>query len=223
MSAWVAIDFETANEFRGSPCAVALVAVRDGIVVDQLVTYVQPPPSRSSFSPFNMSIHGITPAMVADAPTWPEALAAILQFIDGRTLVARSTCCRRARPQALGPGRNAQWEATEGSGVPGHRPLHRAHCRARLPPALGVDRGSTTSAGSTWVAHSTARRDRDAWPPLVATPTITGEALASAHRRSLSCRLIRLGTGTVAEVCQRFWSRTVAAERVPSVSDLESV
>jgi DNA polymerase-3 subunit epsilon len=90
MSAWVAIDFETANEFRGSPCAVALVAVRDGIVVDQLVTYIQPPPSRSSFSPFNMSIHGISPAMVAGAPTWPEALAAILRFVDGRTLVAHN-------------------------------------------------------------------------------------------------------------------------------------
>src|SRR5262245_21692584 len=90
MSAWVAIDFETANEYRGSPCAVALVAVRDGNVVDQLVTYIQPPPSCNYFSSFCVSLHGITANKVADGPTWPAALRTILEFVDGRTLVAHN-------------------------------------------------------------------------------------------------------------------------------------
>jgi len=31
---FTAIDFETANHHRGSPCAVGLARVRDGVVVE---------------------------------------------------------------------------------------------------------------------------------------------------------------------------------------------
>ena len=31
---FVALDFETANRFRGSPCAIGLAVVRDGKIVD---------------------------------------------------------------------------------------------------------------------------------------------------------------------------------------------
>ncbi|HET8877955.1 MAG TPA: exonuclease, partial [Arthrobacter sp.] len=32
---FTAIDFETANGFRGSPCAVGLTKVRGGVVVEE--------------------------------------------------------------------------------------------------------------------------------------------------------------------------------------------
>jgi DNA polymerase III epsilon subunit-like protein len=90
MSSWVAIDFETANEYRGSPCAVALVAVRDHQVVERYVTYIKPPPSVGRFSPFCVSLHGITASKVQAAPTWPDALTEIIRFVGERPIVAHN-------------------------------------------------------------------------------------------------------------------------------------
>jgi DNA polymerase III epsilon subunit-like protein len=90
MTSWVAIDFETANEYRGSPCAVAMVAVQDDKVVERYTTYIQPPPSTAYFSPFCVSLHGITPRHVQSAPTWPQALKEIVEFIDDRPVVAHN-------------------------------------------------------------------------------------------------------------------------------------
>ena len=67
---FVAIDFETANERRDSACAVAIAIVRGG-EIETRSWLLRPPDMR--FSPFNIRVHGITPAMVQRAPTWGEA------------------------------------------------------------------------------------------------------------------------------------------------------
>jgi DNA polymerase-3 subunit epsilon len=67
---YTAMDFETANSYRGSPCAVGLVRVRDGEVVDQVRWLMRPPADVDHFDPFNVSIHGITADMVRDEPRW---------------------------------------------------------------------------------------------------------------------------------------------------------
>ena len=67
---FTAIDFETANADRGSVCAVGLAMVENGDVVGRLRQLIRPEPLY--FDPFNVSIHGITPADVASAPTFPE-------------------------------------------------------------------------------------------------------------------------------------------------------
>src|SRR5256886_1396313 len=90
MGSWVAIDFETANEYRGSPCAVALVAVKDDQIIERFATFIQPPPTVAYFSPFCVSLHGITAARVRDAPTWPQALTMIERFVAGRVVVAHN-------------------------------------------------------------------------------------------------------------------------------------
>ena len=90
MTSWVAIDFETANEHRGSPCAVALVAMQGSDIVQRYTTYIQPPPSVAYFSPFCVAVHGITANDVRRAPIWPEALDQIMRFIDGRPVVAHN-------------------------------------------------------------------------------------------------------------------------------------
>ena len=53
---WVAIDFETANSFRGCPCAVGMAAVEEGRVVDRFTTLIQPPEAYSHFDGFNIAI-----------------------------------------------------------------------------------------------------------------------------------------------------------------------
>ncbi|GAA0973159.1 hypothetical protein GCM10009551_002810 [Nocardiopsis tropica] len=87
---WTAIDFETANHDRGSACAVGLVRVRDGAVVDRFTTLIRPPRQVDFFSRHNIAVHGITAADVADAPGWPEAHARIVEFADGDPLVAHN-------------------------------------------------------------------------------------------------------------------------------------
>ena len=85
---YCAIDFETANWFRGSPCAVGLVKVVDGAVVDARRYLMRPPEGCDEFDEFNISLHGITPEMVRDEPRFAQRLPQILAFADGLPLVA---------------------------------------------------------------------------------------------------------------------------------------
>lgn len=87
---FTAIDFETANSFRGSPCAVGLVRVRDGKPVDERRWLIRPPEPVDHFDGFNTMIHGIDSAMVADAPRWRQVLPAILDYIDEDVVVAHN-------------------------------------------------------------------------------------------------------------------------------------
>ncbi len=87
---FTAIDFETANSYRGSPCSVGLVKVRDGVVVDERHWLIKPPSQVSHFDPFNVRMHGITPDMVAKAPAWREVLPQIVQFVGGDVVVAHN-------------------------------------------------------------------------------------------------------------------------------------
>lgn len=89
-SSWVAIDFETANEHRGSPCAFGMTKVVEGRIADSWGTLIQPPSSLGNFNPFNVAIHGITSADVATAPVWAAALADVVAFADGLPLVAHN-------------------------------------------------------------------------------------------------------------------------------------
>jgi len=87
---FTAIDFETANGSSASPCAVGLVKVAEGKVVDTFSTLIQPPYPHDWFATGNIKIHGIRPADVADAPSWEEALAEMVAFISGDDLIAHN-------------------------------------------------------------------------------------------------------------------------------------
>lgn len=82
MSSFVAIDFETANAKRISPCSVGLVKVVDNIVVDAFYSLINP--ETTEWTQIAFSIHGITPAHVKGFPNfskiWDEEM---WPFIDG--------------------------------------------------------------------------------------------------------------------------------------------
>lgn len=84
---WVAIDFETAS-FRGTPCAVGLVEVDGGRIVNRHSWLIRPPVFE--FWSFNVALHGITPEMCRNAPSWSDSLAEIVGIVDGRPLVAHN-------------------------------------------------------------------------------------------------------------------------------------
>jgi DNA polymerase-3 subunit epsilon len=97
---FAAIDFETADYGRDSACAVALVKVENGRIVDRVSSLIRPPRSEFVFT----YIHGITWDMVRNAPSfaqlWPQLslwlrgvqfLAAHNASFDRAVLEA---CCR---------------------------------------------------------------------------------------------------------------------------------
>ena len=87
---FTAIDFETANNSPASPCAVGLVKVREGKIVDGLATLIVPPFPNNYFNPGNIKVHGIRPSDIDDAPTWPEVLPLLLAFVGDDVLIAHN-------------------------------------------------------------------------------------------------------------------------------------
>jgi DNA polymerase-3 subunit epsilon len=87
---FTAIDFETANGSPASPCAVGLVKVRDGKLVDGLAMLFQPPYPHNWFHEGNIKVHGIRPADVDDAISWDQALGLLLNFAGDDVLVAHN-------------------------------------------------------------------------------------------------------------------------------------
>ena len=88
---FTAIDFETANSFSGSICAVGLAVVEDGAIIEKKYWLVRPHGDHDYFDPFNIWIHGITPDMVRDANTWDTLYAAeILPRISGTVVAAHN-------------------------------------------------------------------------------------------------------------------------------------
>ncbi|BBZ51996.1 3'-5' exoribonuclease [Mycobacterium heidelbergense] len=87
---YVAIDFETANSYRGSPCAVGLVRVRDGRPVAEHSWLIRPPEEVDYFDGYNTWIHGITADMVADKPRWKEVLPHLMDFVGDDIVIAHN-------------------------------------------------------------------------------------------------------------------------------------
>jgi DNA polymerase-3 subunit epsilon len=87
---FTAIDFETANGSPASACAVGLVKVRNGKIVDTFSTLINPPTGWWDFHPGNIRIHGISPKDVEHAPAWLEVLEQVSVFLDGDVLIAHN-------------------------------------------------------------------------------------------------------------------------------------
>ena len=73
---FVAIDFETANEDRGSACEIGLVRFSGGQAVDRFQSLIY----QDYFNPFNVSLHGITEKQVARAPAFDDVWAEAENF-----------------------------------------------------------------------------------------------------------------------------------------------
>jgi DNA polymerase III subunit epsilon len=87
---FTAIDFETANASSASACAVGLVRVRGGRVVDTAAWLIKPPPGHDRFFELNIDIHGIRSDDVADALGWSDQLDRLLEFVGDDVLVAHN-------------------------------------------------------------------------------------------------------------------------------------
>lgn len=91
MQPFVAIDFETANNARGSACAVGAVRFdAAGLPGRRVVSLLRPHPSVANFLPINISIHGIHPSQVVNAPEWDVVFAQVAELAEDLPLVAHN-------------------------------------------------------------------------------------------------------------------------------------
>jgi DNA polymerase-3 subunit epsilon len=88
MPNFVAIDFETATSESSSACAVGIVTVEQGIIVDQYYTLIQPPDNLYSFG--NINCHGITPDQTRYEPTFDDIYPAMAQRLANKKIVAHN-------------------------------------------------------------------------------------------------------------------------------------
>ncbi len=84
----VALDFETANASRASPCAVGLVWLHGGQVAHRAYRLVKPLDNR--FDPGNIRVHGIHPGDVDLEPEFPAVWAELAPLVEGRVLLAHN-------------------------------------------------------------------------------------------------------------------------------------
>ena len=99
---FVAIDFETADYYRDSACAVALVRVEQGQITERAHALIRPPRSQFMFT----SLHGIAWRHVKDQPDFAGVWQRLQPLLRGVTYLAahnapfdRSvlrTCCEAA-------------------------------------------------------------------------------------------------------------------------------
>ena len=85
---FIAVDFETANERRGSACSVGLAWIEDNAVVRVEERLIRPKEMR--FSGFNIAIHGIHPEQVEDAPEFPEVMDEFVQDFRSAMMIAHN-------------------------------------------------------------------------------------------------------------------------------------
>lgn len=88
---FVVLDFETANEMRASACQIGLIKMdENGEVIDSLVRLIKPDEGFEHFQPINVSVHGITPELVAGAPRMKDLASEILTFIGDLPVISHN-------------------------------------------------------------------------------------------------------------------------------------
>lgn len=107
---FVVIDIETANPDLGSICQIGVAIFSDGKFSESWSSLVNP---KDYFDDLNVSIHGITKAMVSSAPTWPEVHEKIKsnysnQIVASHTPFDRTAIRRACEKNGLEPF-GCQW------------------------------------------------------------------------------------------------------------------
>jgi DNA polymerase-3 subunit epsilon len=88
---FAALDFETANGFTGSICAIGLVIVEDGSITDKKYWLIKPHREYNYFDPFNVMIHGITAGMVKHSEEFDAIYTReLLPLIRDRIVIAHN-------------------------------------------------------------------------------------------------------------------------------------
>lgn len=85
---FVAIDFETMTSDLSSPCSVGLVKVVNNVIYQQFYSLIKFIPKEGD--KLNTFVHGITPEMIANAPTMEDIWPLMMGMCEGIPLVCHN-------------------------------------------------------------------------------------------------------------------------------------
>jgi DNA polymerase-3 subunit epsilon len=95
---FVALDFETANACLASICQVGIAEFKNGHLVSNFSSLVDP---QDYFSGINISIHGIEETDVIGAPIFPDVYPILVERLSGRFVVTHTAFDRGALRRAV--------------------------------------------------------------------------------------------------------------------------
>jgi len=115
---FVAVDFEYATSYKGSVCSVGIVTFRNGEIIDEYFTLIQPPNNDYDF--INTRVTGITPNQTLNAKSFGDAYPEIRARVYGKTLVAHGAfhtdkhCLEQAMAYyKISDDLNIEWRCTQ--------------------------------------------------------------------------------------------------------------
>lgn len=82
---FIAIEIETANQWRDSICSIGLVKVVDNKIIDSLFTYLNP---NQPFDEYHTAQHGISEDMVRFSPTFETFYPILNSWLTNQTVIA---------------------------------------------------------------------------------------------------------------------------------------
>lgn len=85
---FTAIDFETATQSRDSACAVGIVTVENGVVIESFYALIRPPENRYFWR--NVEVHGIQAHDTQHEKSFAELYPELKSRLQGRTVVAHN-------------------------------------------------------------------------------------------------------------------------------------
>ena len=90
---FVALDVETANKDAGSICQIGLAGFKDGALIQEWTSLINP---EEAFHSFNIRVHGLTATNVAGAPTLPEVAETLRAWLNRQVVVCHTMFDRQA-------------------------------------------------------------------------------------------------------------------------------
>jgi DNA polymerase-3 subunit epsilon len=94
MYTFTAIDFELATAEYTSVCALGIVNVKDGEIINEYYSLVRPPQNKYMWQ--TTRVHGIKPKDTADAQTFEELFPTLHVLLAGQRMVAHNEAFDRS-------------------------------------------------------------------------------------------------------------------------------
>lgn len=86
---FTALDIETADHVNHFICQIGIVKVINGIISEKFMSLIQPPNNIYSFH--NFDVHGISPEMTINSPTFEEIWPKIKHYFEDQTVVCHNS------------------------------------------------------------------------------------------------------------------------------------
>lgn len=85
---FIAIDFETANSNRNSPCEIGVVKIEDGVIVEKKSFLIKP--KDNYFDSYNTFLHGIDESTVENEPEFDVIYESLKSDFESHPIIAHN-------------------------------------------------------------------------------------------------------------------------------------